>query len=548
MAADAKPFRPTMAALVAVVVAAGCLERHDDFDPGPESGCASCHGAARPDQDRIRQSAPPHDLNGNTDPRYPGVGAHEIHLSGSSTHGPIPCSECHVVPEATDSPGHADSPLPAEVTFGTLAQQDADEASYDYGTRTCSSTYCHGAAAPRWTAPRSSDEACGSCHGLPPAPPHPQSTQCSRCHTAVVDDNLGIRSPALHVNGTVETDTPTCTTCHGSGADPAPPVDLLGNSSREAIGVGAHQVHLSGGQFSRPLACSECHVVPETINAPGHLDDSPHAEVVLAPLANGEQPHWNRATSSCVGSFCHGPSAPEEAVSPLWNQVGASLDCTACHGMPPPLPHPQSTRCSACHSDVVAADDRTMLNRDLHVDGDVQLRVTDGCSDCHGTDASPAPPRDLSGEMTPNASGVGAHTRHLAPSFSRPVACNECHVVPETLFSEGHLDSTAPAEVTFSGVGAKFEADPSYDGKSCSNTFCHAPSLSPERLPGGAVPAPQWTQTDGTPVACNGCHGLPPPPPHPETTEDCSTCHFSVVGADLRIINPDLHVNGRLEF
>lgn len=51
-----------------------------------------------------------------------------------------------------------------------------------------------------------------------------------------------------------------------------------------------------------------------------------------------------------------------------------------------------------------------------------------GCSSCHGSSDSPAPPRDLEGQSDPTRRGVGAHRAHLRAShrLSKPVACASC--------------------------------------------------------------------------------------------------------------------------
>jgi hypothetical protein len=179
----------------------------------------------------------------------------------------------------------------------------------------------------------------------------------------------------LHVDGLVQVEQ-NCTVCHGSAANPAPPKDLAGSSDPRQMGVGAHQIHLSGGNFSRPLACGECHVVPATITSPGHLDlagTSPADVLFSGPAAvDGRNPQWDRSTATCGGSWCHGPVDPFN-LSPRWiaGDTGG-LSCTACHGMPPAAPHPVDSRCSTCHGDVDAQG--TIVDRNLHVNGEVDFQ------------------------------------------------------------------------------------------------------------------------------------------------------------------------------
>jgi predicted CxxxxCH...CXXCH cytochrome family protein len=536
-------------ALGAGLSSASCLERRSAERSDTLEGCAACHGDSRRAGSALLRAAPPRDLLGAQDPSYPGVGAHEIHLRASATHGAMACDECHVVPERTDSPGHADDGAPAEVVFGRVAQSGGLAPSYDPIARRCADSHCHAAARAVWTEPRDSQTACGSCHGLPPPAPHPSSTLCSTCHGDVIDDKLSFKAPELHVNGVVELVAETCTQCHGSGDDPAPPADTRGFSARRAIGVGAHAAHLSGGSASRPLACSECHRVPQSADDFSHADGLP-AEVELTGVAQTaeREPTWDRPSASCVDGWCHAPGAERGAASPAWTS-SAALGCADCHGLPPPSPHPQISDCSACHGEVVAADDTSIVGRERHVDGVVDVSFEQECTSCHGSD-NPAPPRALNGDTMTTAAGVGAHQTHLAGSArARAVTCQECHLLPERVLDPGHVDSFGPAEVTFSGVSVAFGAMPSYVAGGCSNTACHGGSF-PVRGhdSGGTLTAPLWTVVDGSQAACGTCHGLPPPRPHPYHAEDCGRCHENLSLDGKTFLRPELHVDGIVTF
>jgi predicted CxxxxCH...CXXCH cytochrome family protein len=539
------------AALIVAAAAAslvpGCLEQRDDAATPAARECAGCHGDPERPGTLLQRSAPPRDLFGNTESIYPGVGAHREHVLGGDTHGGVACNECHVVPSDTRDPGHADTPLPAEVSFGALASHGGRIPRYSFDSRRCSDSYCHGASVPHWTAPRSSQQACGSCHGVPPPPPHPQVEQCGGCHYPVIGPGNRFTRPELHVDAALQVAQASCSGCHGSDLNPAPPADLSGNMEVSALGVGAHQAHLAGGVASRPLACGECHIVPETYDAPGHLGPPP-AEVVFSGVAaaNDRAPIWDRASETCGDGWCHSPSPVESRGSPAWTSSGP-LECTSCHGNPPPPPHPQSADCSSCHGAVVADDDVTIIARDRHVDGIVDAIGT-GCSDCHGSADNPAPPKDLAGNVSTSAPGVGAHQAHLSPQGpARPVACAECHIVPQSVSSPGHLDGSPGAELIFSGVAVAYGAAPAYINGSCQNTYCHGASFVVGHPSGGSLTVPVWTLVDGSQVACGTCHALPPPKPHPETTAPCSDCHQNIAPSGL-FVRPDLHVDGDVTF
>lgn len=521
-----------------------CLERHEERAIDSDvTRCASCHGDPTRSGDYLQRSAPPINLIGATDIAYPSVGAHQFHVYGSETHGPVACNECHIVPEQVSDPGHADSAEPAEIHFGSLASQDGHDPAWSSKTRRCSDSYCHGARSPSWTQPRPSDQACGTCHGLPPALPHPQSERCSACHTGIDAENH-FPEASLHVNGQVEYLLGKCNACHGNADSPAPPVDTHGNTDPTSPGVGAHSVHLAGGNASRPVECQECHQVPSTSDL---THPNGQAELVFSGVsqASADAPSYDSAAQSCT-VYCHAPSASDPHPSPVWTNAQA-LACTSCHGAPPAAPHPQMTDCNRCHAATVAADNVTIIDRALHVNGKVEVDFDGSCNACHGG-TNDAPPFDLSGNTATSFPGVGAHQVHLAGSSSfRAVACSDCHQVPTEVTTPGHTDSALPAEVVFSGVGAAFGATPTYSGSSCQGTPCHGGQFPDGHRSGGSNTSPIWTQVDGTQAVCGSCHSLPPPPPHPYPT-DCSQCHKNISSDNLTFIRGDLHVDGVVTF
>jgi len=181
------------------------------------------------------------------------------------------------------------------------------------------------------------------------------------------------------------------------------------------------------------------------------------------------------------------------------------------------------------------------------------------CAECHGgsLEASEefpewiaAPPYNLSGEMDRDARGNGAHEVHLRGSATaRALLCSECHLVPETTDAPGHMDSPYPADLTFSGPAANaFEATPVFDPatQTCKQTFCHGGYFVGGRPSGGLLTEPKWTDSSGAPAACDGCHGQPPPDPHPRT-DACSDCHKNIA-PDLTFTRPELHVDGTVTF
>lgn len=342
-----------------------CLDCHEE---GPDA-CVTCH------RDELR-----------------GIGSHDVHIGRFM--GELDfrdCVDCHLTPTAYDDVDHillADGtvdPPPAEVTFGDLAATDppggnrTGDPSYDYSTGSCAQVYCHGdvfddsnasLTEPVWGG--TGQAFCGSCHGVAPST-HAQNT-CSHCHQQVIDD-MGFVAPGLHVDGTTQIGRhgPFCDSCHGTeGSFASPPLSLSGATSTSLLAVGAHESHVAAtNMMAVPLDCSECHVTPASINAPGHIDDPLPAEVTFGALAaaDGATPTWDRAMGTCSAVYCHGggtrlgPMGDTTAGvnrTPDWTLVGqGEADCGGCHGIPPTgglhSPGTPASACSGCHPGTVDA-------------------------------------------------------------------------------------------------------------------------------------------------------------------------------------------------
>lgn len=195
------------------------------------------------------------------------------------------------------------------------------------------------------------------------------------------------------------------------------------------------------------------------------------------------------------------------------------------------------------------------------------------CNSCHGNETNAAPPKDLEGNTSISAPGVGAHQSHLLASHSigAAVACNECHVVPAVYDVPGHLDSTPGAEVVFYGAvstarfshiaGADTAARYSNATLHCANTYCHG------YFPNGNRVSPVWTDESGQYRACGSCHGDPTKSTTGEralpktrlnggshlSVQDnanilqCYRCHPSAIDANYNL-NLSKHINGKVDF
>ena len=130
-------------------------------------------------------------------------------------------------------------------------------------------------------------------------------------------------------------------------------------------------------------------------------------------------------------------------MEPQWNSDDpkAQVTCGSCHGIGPALTrtgavHPAGKDCFTCHETV--AEDGTIANWELHIDGRVQTRGIAGCNSCHGNDDNPAPPTDLNGESDTTVKTVGAHQAHLQDmALATALICADCHPAVTTVDSLG---------------------------------------------------------------------------------------------------------------
>jgi len=200
----------------------------------------------------------------------------------------------------------------------------------------------------------------------------------------------------------------------------------------------------------------------------------------------------------------------------------------------------------------------------------------ENCTVCHGSGANAAPPQDLASNTSQTSRGVGAHQQHLAGgTLGVKLFCADCHVVPGGLASAGHLDATPYADVKFATTGLAFTRTnvtgtanyasalptvvpaPSYSTATikCSGTYCHGTFKN-----GNPTNAIAWNDTSAAAIACGTCHGditkatlaeraLPKTSANGGThfaMTGCSGCHADVVDANLKIIAPSKHINGKL--
>src|SRR5512133_531951 len=378
--------------------------------------CTTCHGDATrmavPGADPVLVgSAPPYGTHGETATTARAVGAHQKHaVTGSVLSAPIACDTCHVVPAVqTHANGRVD------LVFSDLARFDGATPTWD-GAR-CSNTYCHGATlaaggtshAPSWTG-GAAEAACGSCHGVVPPAPHPQTGNCIDCHPGYTATSV---RKATHVNGSADLqqgcvachDIPPdsgehtrhidhdidCNRCHsGYTMDEANP--LLHRNGRVDVtlhgwdpsrlrcsNVGCHDSKDWGSPATSLQAqrCDRCHgISPDTGRHDRHSDiacDKCHGSGYAgggSGWSSGWSSGWGgssgNSTGATVNLATHMNGSVEIVIS-SYDRVTMSCDpschgreswrsrgtvesmCTNCHDVPPPAPHPSATDCARCH-------------------------------------------------------------------------------------------------------------------------------------------------------------------------------------------------------
>jgi hypothetical protein len=197
---------------------------------GPEA-CNNCHGTSSIQVSNIYSWAPPEDLSGNISTTAVGVGAHQTHLTDAtwSTAYTKDCGLCHREPTAFDDPDHIDTNPGRNMQFKEMSTNIGDaEPAWDSGGASCENIYCHGNFRLRasdseypwayadsvitgnnmkmvWTTVDGTQDACGTCHDLPPQG-HLNVPFCSSCHGNVVDADNNIIDKNLHINGHVDLD------------------------------------------------------------------------------------------------------------------------------------------------------------------------------------------------------------------------------------------------------------------------------------------------------------------------------------------------------
>jgi hypothetical protein len=217
-------------------------------------------------------------------------------------------------------------------------------------------------------------------------------------------------------------------------------------------------------------------------------------------------------------------------------------------------------QCSQCHGSDYAGGVASPTCKTCHT----QTNGPEACNTCHGNfknAAIIAPPNSVDGSKDVNDPGVGAHSTHLynVSITSKNVACMECHVVPTSFSSPGHINADGKAKVIFGSTANSGLSSSSYDypTNKCSNTWCHGnfafaksssqyPTFYLEDKISGNNFSPKWSTVDGSQAACGTCHGLPPTGHVFAELNGCYVCHVGVVDKYGKIADKTKHMNGKI--
>ena len=487
-------------------------ERHIDGVLDVNLACNSCHGDAT-------SPAPPVDTQRQNATSLRTVGAHRSHLATSSWRAPVTCDDCHVVPTRFDDPGHID-PSPAELTWSPIASARGGTPSWNGVT--CSND-CHGQTinggtnkTPEWTRVDGTQAACGTCHSLPPAAPHPQNPNCSTCHAAVINASGAIIDAALHINGIVEA-SQACGSCHA--VPPVTGTHLLhvgtqGARSYGSLSTAASVTNPTGYAFG----CGQCHPLE-----PARHMNGGRAEV---ELYNPAAPAGSLKLRSPLATYTPGATTLYDDAGVAYTQ--GSCGNVYCHSgptyaTPAAVPRPGVDFAFAGYpvSYPAYAVDVSRGFATVTWGG-----ASPGCGGCHGFPLRTSEPsvRAGVGQSHSMVGAAGLESGHAFNHNGTPLACRTCHHDTVTALSTtgkvGGLTTYGPVPiagwaqhvnglpdvafdtvnpVAVSGVtqslaGAAYQQATA----TCSNVSCHKSQT--------AVKNGHPFRPDQVSIECNVCH------------------------------------------
>lgn len=220
-------------------------------------------------------------------------------------------------------------------------------------------------------------------------------TSCQACHGGELngtDEVDGCSSDVCHTASqgqSVLDAIYACDNCHGY-LDSDPFVDVKGRTSSDLVTVGMHTSHYTAAHsLTSNVSCGSCHVVPDSVFAAGHIDETPYAEIPFGTPTAADSTFtlsWDRQSATCSDTYCHGNFRFEKAASSskwiytdslivgnnqpvTWtDSLTGENQCTTCHGYPP-TGHLQSTKCGDCHTSVDETNHLSIIDTQKHING-----------------------------------------------------------------------------------------------------------------------------------------------------------------------------------
>ncbi len=451
-----------------------------NWNAGPALDCKGCHGGGTSQAgEPVYTSGAAGSATANTHPKHVGT-----------TGANATCQNCHGA--TMSGTGLNASGKHADMTIDVV-QGNSKTFTYTVGTKTCSTSSCHGGngiftpAAAQWGATLN----CNGCHGGPAAlgsnilasgkhTAHINNGNlgafgCVECHAKTVSSDTVIGTPAMHLNNIM----------NYSGAK-------AGKSSTYAAGnCSATYCHTDGKGTAKSMAanlwtgattldCKGCHgsdASPAFTSVAGEPNYT-NAGANLAK-SNSHQKHTTAGASSCVS--CHGTTV-DAAGAILAGGIHIDKAITVVQGGTATLTYGANKTCStsSCHSGggIVASV------------AAAQWGATLNCNGCHGGPAA----------LGSNILASGKHTAHINNGNLGAFGCVECHA--KTVSSDTVIGTPAMhLNNIMNYSGAKAGKSSTYAAGNCSATYCHTDGKGTAK----SMAANLWT--GATTLDCKGCHG-----------------------------------------
>jgi predicted CxxxxCH...CXXCH cytochrome family protein len=348
---------------------------------GGQEGCLGCHGG--------RSTAGPNYIPVRSVGNFTLSTTHSQHLKYPVAN--INCQICHskTVSDAytlknyTGVQRHNNGVRDVTFTglyYGSYTSYKSTEVGSSGNTKTCNNISCHGGKTrSAWSNTTvNTSNVCVHCHGI---------------NGTIVGTDLRAFAPGFRKQGTS--------------------TDQLVSSAD--FRVGSHFKHLSS-VYMRNVKCNECHTVPSNVFDAGHIDSARYTSQTLT-FSQSSSAAWDGTTSTklaafagyttgtsakgatCSSVYCHGNRLKNNEAGgtyrkPYWNYSAminytqaATTVCARCHGYPPTANnHSASTICSDCHVNISAVDNKSIIDKTLHINRIVEAKSD--CNTCHKYDVT----------------------------------------------------------------------------------------------------------------------------------------------------------------